>query len=261
MGFAPPGNARRFWVGRRRSRSKNKIQMKTLQQILLCTFLAALTALAAYTAILIHTATQAVAAIPGEIAATRGALLQEARAARRDVLVRSERQAAALRSDAMTQVSQIRETADRRIGDTLARADAALDAVNGLRQDLKPTLDHSAAITAQVNDSLPLFLDCDHNPDCVFNRYVGASKGIERAALNFGEASQDVRGALPHLLLTWNQIGTDISGTAGNVDRLTKPHWYDRLIGYALNGIVIYRNLNPITNLTLKGVQALSSRP
>ncbi|SPE26006.1 exported hypothetical protein [Candidatus Sulfopaludibacter sp. SbA3] len=235
--------------------------MKTIQQVLVCALLAALTALAGYTALLIHAATQAVAAIPGEIAATRNGLLQEVRAARRDLLVRTERQVAALRADTMTQVSQIRETADRRVGDTLARADAALDSVNSLRQDLKPTLDHSAAIAAQVNDSLPLFLDCDHNPDCVFNRYVGASRGIERAALNFGDASQDVRGALPRMLLTWNQIGTGVSGTAGNLDRLTKPHWYDRLLGYALNGIVIYRNLNPITNVTLKGAQALSARP
>jgi hypothetical protein len=235
--------------------------MKTIQQVLTCAFLAALTAVAVYTAMLIHTAAQVVAAIPGEIAATRTELLQEARATRRDVLVRTERQVAALRTDAMAQVSQIRETADRRAGDTLARADAALETVNSLRQDLKPTLDQSAAITAQVNDALPLFLDCDHNPDCVFNRYVGASKGVERAALNFGEASQDVRGAIPQILLTWNRIGSDVSGTAGNLNQLTKPHWYDRLIGYALNGIVIYRNLNPVTSITLRGVQILSARP
>jgi hypothetical protein len=235
--------------------------MKTLQQVLLCAFLTALTALAGYTALLIHAATQTVAALPAEFAATRSALVQEIRAARSDLLIRSERQIAALRKDTLSQVSEIRETADRRIGDTLARADTALDAVRSLRQDLKPALEHSGAIAAQVDEALPLFLDCDHNPDCVFNRYVGASKGIERAALNFGEASQEVRGTLPHMLLTWNQIGTDVSGTAGNVNRLTKPHWYDRLIGYALNGIVIYRNLNPITNVTLRGAQTLSARP
>jgi hypothetical protein len=235
--------------------------MKTLQQVLLCAFLAALTALAGYTAMLIHTATRTVAAIPSELAATRTALIEETRAARRDLLTRSERQFAALRSDTVAELSQFRETADRRLGDTLARADTALTTLDNLRQDIKPTLDHSATITAQLDDSLPLFLDCDHNPDCIFNRYVGASKGIERAALNFGEASQDVRGALPKMLLTFNQIGVSVSGTAGNVERLTKPHWYDRLIGYALNGIVIYRNLNPVTNLTMKGMQTLSARP
>ncbi len=235
--------------------------MKTIQQVLLCALLAALTALAGYAAILIHTATLAVAAVPQEFALTRSELLAEARAARRDLLARTERQVTGMRGDAASQLTEFRETADRRVGDTLARADAAIATLDNLRQDVKPVLEHSAAITAQVDDSLPLFLDCDHNPDCLFNRYVGASKGIERAAGNLGAASDDIRGALPKMLLTWNQIGAGVSGTAGNLDRLTKPHWYDRLIGYALNGIVIYRNLNPITNITLRGAQTLSARP
>ncbi len=133
--------------------------------------------------------------------------------------------------------------------------------MDSLHQDLKPSLTHAASITGQVNDALPLYLDCDHNPDCVFNRYVGVSEGIERASLNVGQMSQDVRGALPPMLHTWNRIGDDISGTAGNINRITTPHWYDRLLGYALNGIVLYRNLNPVTNLTVKGAQILTSRP
>jgi hypothetical protein len=255
-----PGTARRLWA-RPPERSGPIDSMKTLQQFFLCTLLAALTALAIYTAILIRTATWTIAALPAEIAATRSAVIQETRDARRDLLSRTERQTAGLRADAVAQIAALRETADRRLGDTLTRAGDALANIDKLRLDLKPALDHSAAIAAQVNDSLPLFLDCDHNPDCVFNRYVGASKGIERAALNIGEASQDFRADLPHMLLTFNRIGTDVSGTAGNLDRLTRPHWYDRLIGYALNGIVIYRNLNPVTNLTVKGAQALASRP
>ena len=34
-----------------------------------------------------------------------------------------------------------------------------------------------------------------------------------------------------------------------------------RLLGYALNGVVIYRNLNPMTSLTVKSAQLLDSRP
>jgi hypothetical protein len=90
---------------------------------------------------------------------------------------------------------------------------------------------------------------------------VGASKGIERAAANFSQTTTDVRNAVPQMLATWNQIGVGVAGTATNLDRLTKPHWYDRLIGYGLNGVVIYRNLNPVTNLTMKGAQFLAARP
>lgn len=246
--------------------------MKAVQQFLGCTLLAALTALAVYGCILVRAAAQAVEAIPaevhaarmelsGETDAARQDLKSEVDAARRDLLARADGQASALRVQTLAEVDQIRLAADRRLGDTLARVDRALETAEGLRADLKPALDHSAAITAQVNDALPLFLDCDHNPDCVFNRYAGVSKGIERAAGNFGQASEDFRGALPAMLSTWNHIGTDVAGTAGNIDRLTKPHWYDRLLGYGLNGVILYRDLNPITNLTMKVAQALSGRP
>jgi hypothetical protein len=245
--------------------------MKTIHGVLLCILLAAMTVLVGYAILLVRTVTAVTAAIPSEIDCTRVALVaqiegtrrdlnQQVTAARQEVLVRTERQATALRTDVMAQAAGFRETADRRLGDTLARADRALGTVDALRQDLKPTLEHSAAISAQVNDAMPLFLNCDHNPDCVFNRYVGASRGIERAAFNFGKASTDVSTALPGAIATWQSIGTNANGIATNVNQLTKPKWYDRLIGYGLNGVVIYRNLNP-ASLTVRGAQFLSSRP
>ena len=246
--------------------------MKTFQQILVCAFLSALTALVVCTILLLRAATATVAAIPGEVEATRRELIgvveaarkdltAQVESARQDVLTRSERQSAALRTDVMAEVAEIRKMADRRLGDTLARADTALGTVEALRRDLKPVLDNSAAITAQVNASLPLFLDCDHNADCFFNRYVGASRGIERAALNFGQASTTFNSALPGFVRNADSLVADSAATANNIKRLTTPKWYDRLIGYGLNGVVIYRNLNPVTSLAITGAQFLSARP
>jgi len=247
-----------------------------LKTALLCAFLAALTGVAVQAILLLHAATGAARALPGavsaeiqatrtallgEVQATRASLASQIEAAREDVLARSERQVAALRADAIGEVAEIRKAADRRIGDTLDRADAALGKVEELRGDLKPTLDHAGSVAKQVDDAAPLFLDCEFNADCLFNRYVGASKGIERAALNFGQMSTDVRNALPASLATWQGIGANVQGITGNIDRLTKPRWYDRLLGYGLNGLVIYRNLNPATNLTVKGAQVISARP
>ena len=246
--------------------------MKTFQQVLVCAFLSALTALVVSVILLLRAATATVAAIPGEVEATRRELIgvvdaarkdltAQVESARQDVLTRSERQSAALRTDVMTEVAEIRKMADRRLGDTLARADAALGTVEALRRDLRPVLDNSAAIAAQVNASLPLFLDCDHNVDCVFNRYVGASRGIERAALSFGQASTTFNSALPGFVRNADSLVADSAATANNLNRLTKPKWYDRLIGYGLNAVVIYRNLNPVTSLTIAGAQILSARP
>jgi hypothetical protein len=195
--------------------------MKTLQQTLACILLASVASLAVCSVLLVRAATWAVAALPKEMQDTRAALLGEVAAARADLLVHTDRQADALRRDLIAETEALRITADRRLGDTLSRVDTALATVDSLRQDLKPSLEGAAAIAAQVNGALPLYLDCDHNPDCVFNRYVGASKGLERAALNFGQMSQDVRGVLPPMLRTWSRIGVDVSGTAANVDGIT----------------------------------------
>lgn len=53
---------------------------------------------------------------------------------------------------------------------------------------------------------------------------------------------------------------TNIAGITQNINTLTKPKWYDRVLGYALNGVVIYRNMNPVTSLTVKGAQVISSQ-
>jgi hypothetical protein len=250
--------------------------LERLRVALCCAVLAAATGVAIQAILLLHTATVAASALPAavgtELAATRTALLAELQAsrgelvgqveaARRDLLGRTERQVAALRKDAISEVAQIRSIADRRVGDTLARMDTALGEMDELRADLKPALVHATSITKQVDDAAPLFLDCEYNPDCVFNRYVGVSKGIELAAMNFGQMSSDVRAALPTTIATWQGIGTNVDGITANINRLTKPRWYDRLLGYGLNGVVIYRNLNPATNLTIKGAQLVSSRP
>ena len=115
--------------------------------------------LAVETALLMRAAIGTVAALPqqlaltrralvGEVAATRKDLDEQIAAARVDVLVRSERQAEGLRRDLFAETDAIRATADRRLGDTLARADAALATVDGLRQDIKPVI-ANAAVTEQ----------------------------------------------------------------------------------------------------------------
>jgi hypothetical protein len=258
-----------------------------LKAALTCALLAAATCLVVQATFLLHEATKAVGGLPvaitheldvtrkevlAQVAATRTDLGTQVTQAREDLLSRTEREVAALRTDALGQVAalrtdvmaqadQIRAGADRRVGDTLARVDTALANVEALRGDLKPTLDHAASLTKQVDDSAPLFLDCEFNPDCVFNRYVGASKGIERAAMNFSLMSTEVTGALPTAITTWQGIGTNVAGITANVDKLTKPRWYDRLLGYGLNGLVIYRSLNPATLVAVKAMQFLASRP
>ncbi len=138
--------------------------MRTVQRTLTCALLAAAATLLFEAALLLRAATGAVAALPheitltrraviGEIGAARQELIGQIESARRDVLMRSEREVQGLRSDLTTQTGAIRATADRRFGDTLARADAALATLESLRKDLQPAIEN-AALTEQSATAL-----------------------------------------------------------------------------------------------------------
>jgi ABC-type transporter Mla subunit MlaD len=243
--------------------------MKTLQQICVCALLTALTGLVVCAMVLVRTATGTLAAIPRQMDATRAALVGEIATARHDVihqvadsrhdlLMRTERQAAALREGVLTEAGRIRQTADRRVGDTLARADTALSTAQDLRQDLKPVI-------AAAQDTL------EHTEKTVVDLHPQLLGLIAASKVTAGETAQamrDFRGAVPGFLTQSQAIAGNVqtatlrfSGVADNLNRLTKPKWYDRLIGYGLNGVILYRNLNPITSLTVKAAQILTSRP
>jgi hypothetical protein len=230
--------------------------MKFILQIFVCALLAALTGLAISAIALVRAATNTISVLPGEVVATRAALVDEVRAARKDVLTRSERQIASLRKDAMAEAGEIRQSADRRVGDTLARADVALETASGLRSDFAPVL---AAAQATLHEAGRTVTDL--HPQLL--GLVAASK------VTAGETAQtmrDFRGAVPSFIAQGQGITANVStataefsSVATNLNRLTKPKWYDRLLGYGLNGVVIYRDLNPVTSLTVKGIQFLTS--
>jgi predicted phage tail protein len=234
--------------------------MKTILQIFVCALLAALTWLTVSAIELVRTATATVAVLPREIRATRTALVDEVRASRKDMLAGSERQLTALRRDVMAEAVEIRQTADRRVGDTLARADAALttalDTAEGLRLDLKPVLD-------QAQDTLH---DADRTVADLHPQLLGLVAASKVTAGETAQTMRDFRTAVPSLIAQGNTIAANVnvataefSSVATNLNRLTKPKWYDRLLGYGLNGVVIYRDLNPVTSVTLKGMQFLVS--
>src|SRR5690242_18145336 len=104
--------------------------MSRLKLALSCALLAALTGVAVQAILLLHAATGATraltAAICAELAAMRPTLAAEVAAARQDLLARADGQIKALRQDVIAEIRQIHATADRRVGDTLARADIAL---------------------------------------------------------------------------------------------------------------------------------------
>jgi hypothetical protein len=230
--------------------------MELIRQILVCALLAALTGLVVCGALLVRAATATVAALPGEVDATRAALVGEVGAARKELLTRSERQVAALRKDVMAEVGEIRRDADQRVGDTLARADSALGTAEGLRRDVQPLL----ATAERTID------DADRTVTDLHPQLLGLVAASKVTAGETAQTMRDFRNAVPSFIRQGQAITTNVntattefSGVAANLNRLTKPKWYDRLLGYGLNGIIIYRDLNPINSVILKGTQILAS--
>jgi len=147
--------------------------------------------------VLVRAATTAVSALPGEVNATGAALVGEVRSARQEVVTASERQVAALRIGVLAEAGEIRLAADRRVGDTLARADIALGTAEELRQDMKPVLDAAQATLHDTDRTV-----ADLHPQLL--GLVAASK------VTAGETAQtmrDVRNAVPGFLTQWQAIG------------------------------------------------------
>ena len=255
-----------------------------LRVALTCAVLAATTGMVVQATLLLHAATQAtrgaVAAIPAELRATRADvnaqiaaarqdLSKQISLARRDAVDRADRQisslrrdtfheVAAIRTDVMGEVSQIRAAADRRVGDSLARVDLAIGKVEELRGDLRPVLlnaatleQHADALTGDAKDSL----------DDLYFDLKGSVESATVAATSVGQMSLAFRTALPGAITTWQGIAHNVDGITANINRLTKPRWYDRLLGYGLNGVVIYRSLNPATSVPVAAAKIISSHP
>jgi hypothetical protein len=69
-----------------------------------------------------------------------------------------------------------------------------------------------ANTAVQIAEVAPLFLDCDHNENCLFNRYVGTARGIEQAAEAVGRAA-------PTLAADTELITNHVAHIAGDVQR------------------------------------------
>lgn len=106
----------------------------------------------------------------------------------------------ATRLDLNAQITQIGSNANAQLTEVNATISQALVPVN--------------KITAQMADSAELFLNCENNADCLYNRWVGLGRGIENTSESVAK------------------IANDFSVLSHN---LTKPTpWYKQLISYAV---------------------------
>jgi len=253
-----------------------------LREALLCILIGSVIGLVVALILFIRVLAQTVAEVPlivqAEVAQTRAAALAAISDSRRDMMaeidsIRTDARelgdGALGRIDAATmtsrrQISELTAVADKRIGETIALVSETIRPVPALLAGLnetnrtiretvasiRPTIDHTNEATAILfrRDALPAQI----------LGLVGASK------VTMGETAQtmrDIQRATPQMLLTFGTFERSAAATAENLNRLTKPRWYDRAIGYGMTGAVTYRALHPVTNVTLKGTEYLSPKP
>lgn len=86
--------------------------------------------------------------------------------------------------------------------------------------------DHLTQGVDQVNDAIPLYLDCTSNPDCVFNRYVGTARAIERTAIAIEKTAPEFTASL-------NQFTASSAHSAKIIDdyltEISRPkRWWEK---------------------------------
>jgi hypothetical protein len=171
-------------------------------------------------------------------------------------------------------------TADNRIGsiqkDTFTFADNLqtnlFQRVDDIRKDanaqLSVTNSHIGNLTTSwanvptvVGARFDTQTNCGINQLCVQNLVSDALIDFRYSARDFSTASKTFNSNVPLWTNNINSITTSWSNTSANIDRLTKPRWYDRLLGYGATGIMMYRNLHPATNVVEKVIEYKANRP
>ncbi len=193
----------------------------------------ALLSIAAFFLMLTWTAHQVPAVLAREADATRAAAARQIEEARKNLLAKADAQITkarasilgevrAWRKETHEQLNGIRADALDAVAMAAAPAGAAADSMEQLRQDLKPTLDHAASISKHLDDALPQFTDCAYldesgepvggNPDCVFNRFQGTSKAIEKTSQSLAKMADAQAAAAQELVKQETGVAADVHG-------------------------------------------------
>lgn len=75
--------------------------------------------------------------------------------------------------------------------------------IKEFRMELTPAIASASSTLFQIQEAAPLFLDCDHNVDCAFNRYVGVSKAAEATMV-------DISSSVPTFIDIADKVGQNI---------------------------------------------------
>jgi hypothetical protein len=134
---------------------------------------------------------------------------------------------AAWRSDTAGQLAGIRADALEAVGMAAAPVSEVAETVAEIHQDLKPTLDHAASITAHADEASAILLRRDALPAQVLGLTAAAKVTLGETA----QTMRSVKDATPKIAESAVAIADDARREA---DAIARPkHWYERILGPA----------------------------
>lgn len=241
-----------------------------MDQILKGSKIVALLALAIFLAVAAYTFFTLPVLIQSELTQTRALIDRHAV----DITKTTNQQLTDWRTTTDTQLKDIRNMADRRIGslenmaverivDIQGQAFRRLDRIINItdRSALAVTgsatkmIDGYAALPNRLEHSLTPYTDCGRNDFCWQNLVTDSMVAFRASSRDTSATMQSISGTIPEIAgdirksttafaTQFPVIAQNTSNITANIDRLTKPKWYDRIFGYAANGSLIWFNIN-----------------
>lgn len=116
---------------------------------------------------------------------------------------------------------------------------------------------------AKADSRIEPYTNCETNEMCLQALTTRTLFSANAAAADFSRSTYTINKAIPTITGDFSALVGEVKGSTAtfnaglprivgnvgeitqNVNRLVKPRWYDRLLGYGVNGALLYRAFNP----------------
>lgn len=173
---------------------------------------------------------------------------------------KSDVRLASVQSDLVSSVNTQLAEANKNLNDQLTETNKSISLLASTYAAVP------SQVAAQYNKDFDPFFNCKQNALCLQGQASDTMFALRTTSRDASATFMGIQTTLPKLednaLTVTNTIATstplivkNFADITTNINSFTKPKWYDRLLGYALQGAIIYRNVNPVTSVTISGAQ------
>ena len=117
-----------------------------------------------------------------------------------------------------------------------------------IRDSTVTLLDTYNQLPKQVASRFDTVTDCENNALCIQGLSTDTLIAIRNSAREVSTTMKTVDSKVPYVAenivvatgIFSNQIAPNFANITANIDRITKPKWYDRIFNYGASGALIY---------------------